>query len=178
MFKRAPSYTLAIIIFGAAVAGGGCASVDQHAFVSTETRPVNVALLATGQDQTLWEMQVPINHRLVVKLNRRDEAELFATSGRPADHMLWSLYEQDAPRRVANGDVELGGIPTRLYITYRSPGHPGDPTPITDLIDEDESAVEELQPRPEEQDPQADEQVQPTEDGDQPNPDHDDPAVQ
>ncbi len=62
-FPRALNYILALTLTLSAL---GCAAKDKHVFVSTVSQPTSLALLDTYSNETVWELDIPVNHKLVL----------------------------------------------------------------------------------------------------------------
>lgn len=109
----------------------GCKhSADQHTFASSQLRPTNVAVVDTLTGRTIWRMEVPIGHELVIDFDRQGlEREGTRISKLPPNELTWHLYEiykpyDDADHRVgeavAEQTVTLSDNPLRLQVTYRN----------------------------------------------------------
>ena len=60
---RALTLMLVVTMFLSAM---GCSASDKHVFVSTVYQPTTLTLLDTYQNQSVWEMDIPVNHKLVL----------------------------------------------------------------------------------------------------------------
>ena len=69
----------------------GC-SMDKHVFVSSVDKPMSVALVDHHRDRTLWEMDIPVQHKLVLDFDRPYEFEPLRANMEPATKMSWRLY--------------------------------------------------------------------------------------
>ena len=97
---------------------GGC-SIDRRVFPSSPDLPLNYSLVDTSSGQTIWSMEVPVLHKLVVDLDRDDEVEIARISGRPATSMRWYLYSVRPVRKIDEGRINLQGMPIVQNISYR-----------------------------------------------------------
>ncbi len=100
------------------IALGGC-SIDRRVFHSSPDLPLNYTLLDVSSGQTIWSMEVPVLHKLVVDLDRDDEVEIARVSGRPATSMRWYLYSVRPSRKIDEGKIKLQGMPIVQNISYR-----------------------------------------------------------
>jgi len=62
-FPRALNLLLALTLTLSAL---GCAAKDKHVFVSTVNQPKSLTLLDTYSNEAVWEMDIPVNHKLVL----------------------------------------------------------------------------------------------------------------
>ena len=80
-----------MILLGLITVLGGC-SMDKHVFVSSVDKPMSVALVDTHRDRTLWEMDIPVYHKLVLDFDRPLEFEPIRANMEPATKLSWRLY--------------------------------------------------------------------------------------
>lgn len=107
------------------------ASQDRYEFESTVSRPLTVVLAEIHGDRPIWSMDIPVDHVLVVDLDRYDEIELVSVSGRPAQRMSWYLYGPDRGLPVDQGTLELPGVPVILKVEPRvAPEYPLEYAPM------------------------------------------------
>ena len=106
---------------------GGC-SMDKHAYSSTIHLPKTVALRDTVTDETIWKLDIPVQHELLLDFDRSGEIELAKVRAElPADTMTWKLRTLDSHKKVAKGKVKLPyPNPVSMVVTLRpSPEMPG-----------------------------------------------------
>ena len=102
----------------------GC-SQDKHTFESTVYRPTSLALIDTAGETTLWQMDIPVEHKLVVDFDRMPEVEPIWANMRPATKMSWRLYNVREPRPKQWDSMKLPGTPIKMRVTYRpAPEYP------------------------------------------------------
>ncbi len=135
-FSLLLALTLALTTFGC--------SNNKHTFVSTVHRPTTVSLLDTNQNQSVWEMDIPVNHHLELALDNSNST--LAESGAPswAD---WRLYRSDNQpvnvggkhkgTLVRSDRIDLTGTQVRIGVHIRpAPEMPGSlsaaPVPVMD----------------------------------------------
>ena len=135
---RSLTYALALML---TLSSLGCAAKDKHVFISTVNQPTTVVLLDTYKSEAVWEMDIPVNHKLVLDFEG-------TTSGRSADGVSpswvnWKLYRADdlptdtgRARRgklIDSDRVDLTGKKILMQTSFRpSPEIPGsvDAAPI------------------------------------------------
>ena len=71
----------------------GCASKDKHTFVSTVSQPTTIVLLDTYQSQAVWEMDIPVNHKLVLDFEGTASGQ--SNDGISPSWVNWKLYRAD-----------------------------------------------------------------------------------
>ncbi len=104
----------------AALAGlSGCASQDIHIYESTVDKPITVAVVDPIRDVTLWEMDVPVAHKLKLDLDRQPEFEPVYADMRPARSLSWRVYHENGGNPIESDRMDLPGIPVLLRISYR-----------------------------------------------------------
>lgn len=109
---------LGIVVALVSLAVVGCSN-DRRVFRSTPDLPLNYTLVDTASGQSVWSMEVPVMHKLVVDLDRADEYEIAYISGLPATEMRWYLYQFRPRKLVDEGAVDLQGMPVVQKISYR-----------------------------------------------------------
>jgi len=130
-FTRALNLILALTLTLSAL---GCAAKDKHVFVSTVNQPTSLTLLDTYSNQAAWEMDIPVNHKLVLDFGG-------STSGRSSDGTApswvnWKLYRADdlptdtgrarKGKLVSSDRVDLTGKKVLIEVSYRpAPETPG-----------------------------------------------------
>ncbi|MFW5682522.1 MAG: hypothetical protein ACOC1G_05895 [Phycisphaeraceae bacterium] len=99
--RLAPRFAAACLVF---VILAGC-SADRSVFESTPFRPARVEVIDTLNRETVWSMDVPINQKLVIDMERSGASNIegFTTSSKTAETMKWWLYRADASKRFATG---------------------------------------------------------------------------
>ena len=111
----------------------GC-SQDKHVFVSTVNQPTTVVLLDTYKSEAVWEMDIPVNHKLV--LDFEGAAENASSDGVAPSWVEWKLYRADdlptdtgknrKGSLVSSDRVDLTGSKILMQASYRpSPELPG-----------------------------------------------------
>lgn len=127
----------------------GCSTSDKHVFVSTAHQPTTLALLDTYQNQSVWEMDIPVNHRLVLDFGNNPQGQPADGSGAPS-WVNWKLYRIDGQPAdtgrahkgvlVDSDRVDLTGMKVRMQVSYRpSPELPGSleaaPVPVRETAE-------------------------------------------
>jgi hypothetical protein len=105
----------------------GChSSQDAQSWTSTRTQPKSVALEKMPSGNTIWSIDLPVNHRLdtVVWRNGDDTSTLkkvFVPATGPATSMEWEVYDlsSDASDPVRSGTLELEGQPIKWSWSIR-----------------------------------------------------------
>ena len=99
--RLASRFAAACLVF---VILAGC-SADRSVFESTPFRPARVEVIDTLNRETVWAMDVPVNQKLVIDLERSgaDDIEGFSASAQTAETMKWWLYPAGASKRFAEG---------------------------------------------------------------------------
>lgn len=105
---------------------GGCnnnwATLDSRTLTSTVDQPTTYTLYAamTEQSAVLWTMDIPVNHRLHVDLDRGSEAPLFQTDPQKTPSKFsWTLLSLNGNRRVDGGRIDLPNVPVYQEVTIR-----------------------------------------------------------
>ncbi len=112
----------------------GCAAKDKHVFVSTVNQPTTVILLDTYKSEAVWEMDIPVNHKLV--LDFEGTASKSSSEGVAPSWVNWKLYRADdlptdtgrsrKGSKIDSGRVDLTGAKILMQASYRpSPELPG-----------------------------------------------------
>ena len=112
----------------------GCAAKDKHVFVSTVNQPTTVVLLDTYKSEAVWEMDIPVNHKLI--LDFEGTADKASSEGVAQSWVNWKLYRaDDLPTdtgRARKGSlidsdrVDLTGAKILMQSSFRpSPEMPG-----------------------------------------------------
>ncbi len=112
----------------------GCSTNDKHIFLSTVNQPTTITLLDANHRQSVWEMDIPVNHQLVLDFENDGKN----TEGRveAASWVDWQLIRTDAQPRdtgikrkgvmVRSDRVDLTGTHVRIQVSYRpAPELPG-----------------------------------------------------
>lgn len=71
----------------------GCSAKDKHTFVSTVSQPTTIVLLDTYQSQAVWEMDIPVNHKLVLDFEGTASGQ--SSEGTSPSWVNWKLYRAD-----------------------------------------------------------------------------------
>ncbi len=102
----------------------GC-SFDKHVFESTVDLPTSVALVDPLRNKTLWQMDIPVEHKLVLDFDRPFEIEPIWSNQKPATQMTWRLYNVREVRPKYWKSMKLPGEPFVMRVSYRpSPEFP------------------------------------------------------
>jgi hypothetical protein len=127
----------------------GCAAKDKHVFVSTVHQPTTLTLLDVYQEQSVWEMDIPVNHKLVVNFEN-NTSEGVSASGTAPSWANWELYRSDdqptdtgRARKgtlIQSDKVDLTGMRVRMQVSYRpAPEMPGSmnaaPVPVVETAE-------------------------------------------
>ena len=125
----------------------GC-SQDIHVFESTPSQPVTIALVDPLTDTTMWEMDVPVDHKLKLDLNRRVELGPFYADMRPATKLTWRVYPLKGFSAVEKDQLQLPGREVMIRVSYRpGPEYPPD-AEIAAMDVVEEATVEMAEPQP------------------------------
>jgi hypothetical protein len=118
-------YTAAIALL-ALLSAAGC-SQDRKYYASTPLLPLNYELVDTARQEVLWAVQVPVDHELMVDLDRAGEVEWMKVSGQPATSLRWAIYRQgERQTPLQQGELALSGSPVLERLSYRpAPEQPG-----------------------------------------------------
>lgn len=153
-FPRALMLLLAVTF---TLSSMGCSSKDQHVFVSTVQQPTTLTLLDSNLNQSVWEMDIPVNHKLVLDFeNNVQNTDAMGTSESWVD---WQLFRSDdQPTDTGRGRkgtlvqsdrIDLTGTLVRMQVNYRpAPEMPGSleaaPVPMMETAQSvaDEAAAE------------------------------------
>ncbi len=143
---RALTLMLVVTMFLSAM---GCTAKDKHVFVSTVHQPTTLTLLDVYQSQSVWEMDIPVNHKLVLDFGNDPGGQKADASGSPS-WVDWQLYRiGDRPTNmnrnrgnvlVDSDRVNLTGTKVRMQVNYRpSPEMPGSleaaPVPVRETAE-------------------------------------------
>ncbi len=133
-----PYYTTVCIMCAVAVSLSSGCSDDTHEFRSSVDLPTTVALHDAARDRTLWTKDIPVEHRLVLDLDRQGENELAEISMRPGTQAKWELFGPPNMKTPVGSDtIALPGTPVMIKVSYRpSPEFP--PEPALDEGDDEE----------------------------------------
>jgi hypothetical protein len=136
LFVALPLITLAL----------GCAPHDKHVFLSTVNQPTSVALLDTYQSEAVWEMDIPVNHKLELVFAGNKMTRSNADGVSPS-WVKFKLYRADdlptdtgRDRKgtlILSDRIDLTGKQIRMQVSYRpAPELPGSidaaPVPVRD----------------------------------------------
>lgn len=133
-----PSYPRVLLLFVTllvTVLAVGCTPHDQHVFVSTVHKPTSIALLDTYQNQEVWSMDIPVNHKLQLHFEGNPHSQSGA-DGVSAQWVNWKLYRADdlptdtgknrKGTLVSSDRIDLAGKKIRMQVSYRpAPELPG-----------------------------------------------------
>lgn len=143
---RALTLMLVVTMFLSAM---GCTAQDKHVFVSTVHQPTTLSLLDVYQNESVWEMDIPVNHKLVLDFGNNPSGQKADASGSPS-WVDWELYRIDdqsvnTGRKhhsvlVDSERVDLTGSKVRMQVNYRpSPEMPGSleaaPVPVRETAE-------------------------------------------
>ncbi len=135
----------------------GCSTGDQHVFVSTVQQPTTLTLLDSNVNQSVWEMDIPVNHKLVMDFE--NDTHNTDAQGKAECWVNWELYRSDDQPTdtgrnrkgtlVQSDRVDLTGAQVRMQVSYRpAPEMPGSldaaPVPVMETAQSvaDEAAAE------------------------------------
>ena len=112
----------------------GC-SMDKYEFISSIDKPMSIALVDHHRDKTLWEIDIPVDHKLVLDFDRPFEFEPIRANMEAATKMSWRLYNlrpalgRNLPIKWQTKD--LPGTPFMIKMSLRpAPEFPPDDRPI------------------------------------------------
>ena len=94
-------------------------SRDKHVFRSTVFRPTTVSIRDLVSKEIVWSNDIPVYHKLVVNLNRKDDYAPFRIGSLPAKVMKWKLVNQLTKSTVDKGSVRLPDVPIIIEPTIR-----------------------------------------------------------
>lgn len=107
-------------------------STDRHEFKSTVQLPLTIKLVEANSGTLRWQKDVPVNHFLVVDLDRNSDLEVarFAQTQAPATKLTYWLFGPDSGTPIEKEEIELPGTVVILKIEYRpAPEYPAGYTP-------------------------------------------------
>ena len=130
-----PRALLTLLVMSLWLLNVGCASQDRHVFVSTVERPTTISLIDVYQNQSVWDMDIPVNHKLVLNFKNHTAGQSNKLGQAPS-WVAWKLYRSDdqptdtgknRKGMLVNQDkIDLTGTQVRMQITYRpAPEMPG-----------------------------------------------------
>ncbi len=135
---RSLTYVLALIL---TLSSLGCAAKDKHVFVSTVNLPTTIVLLDTYTSEAAWEMDIPVNHKLVLDFEGTASGQ--SADGVSPSWVNWKLYRADdlptdtgrarKGKLIDSDRVDLTGMKILMKTSFRpSPEIPGsiDAAPI------------------------------------------------
>lgn len=99
----------------------GC-SQDIHVFKSTVDKPVTVAVVDPVRDVTIWEMDIPVAHKVKIDLDRQPEFEPVYADLRPPRFLAWRVYHEKGGNPIESDRIKLPGTPVLLQVSYRPSG--------------------------------------------------------
>jgi hypothetical protein len=145
-----PRALLTLLALAVMLIGVGCESRDLHTFASTSQRPTTLTLIDIDRNESVWEMDIPVNHQLVLDFeNNLTEASVDASGVAPS-WVDWQLYRiDDQPVYVGEerdgvpvrGErLDLTGTNVRMQVSFRpAPEIPGSldaaPVPVVDTAE-------------------------------------------
>lgn len=146
---RSPRALTLMLVVTMILSAMGCSASDKHVFVSTVHQPTTLTLLDVYQNQAVWEMDVPVNHKLVLDFDNDPSGQKADASGSPSwvDWKLYRIDDQsvDAGKKhhsvlVDSERVDLTGTKVRMQVNYRpSPEMPGSleaaPVPVRETAE-------------------------------------------
>ena len=127
----ARSSATALLLLTAALATG--CSADRQIIQSTINRPASVAIVDATTLETLWTMDVPVAHSLMLDFNNRSDIPGVSVADSPATSVIWRLYKTREVQTsfiggnqyhirgvsVDHEQIELPGTPIRTVVSYR-----------------------------------------------------------
>lgn len=127
----ARSSATALLLLTAALATG--CSADRQIIHSTINRPASVAIVDATTLETLWAMDVPVAHSLMLDFNNRSDIPGVSVADSPATSVTWQLYKTREVQTsfiggnqyhirgvsVDHEQIELPGRPIRTEVSYR-----------------------------------------------------------
>jgi len=109
----------------------GCSN-DRKYYPSTVSLPLDYEIIDPYSHDVVWAIQVPVQHELMVDMDRADEHELTRITGRPAQTMKWAVYrEGKRSEALMEGQIGLPGTPILERLSYRpAPERPDSTVPL------------------------------------------------
>ncbi len=113
----------------------GCSAKDQHVFHSSVNLPTTIALIDTYKNESVWSMDIPVNHDLKLDFEGSASGQTGADGGSPS-WVNWKLTSTDdlptntgrkrSGKLVRSDRIDLTGKRIRVAVSYRkSPEMPG-----------------------------------------------------
>jgi len=134
--------TFILILIGL-VGVPGC-SQDIHVFKSTADKPITVAVVDPVRDVTVWEMDIPVAHKVKIDLDRQPEFEPIYADLRPPRFLSWRVYHEKGGNPIESDRIKLPGTPVLLQVSYRPSGE----LPPPPAMHPPEEAVSPIEPHP------------------------------
>ncbi len=141
---------LTLVVMTLILSATGCANKqDRHVFLSTVERPTTITLLDVYQNQSVWELDIPVNHKLVLNFENNLQGQT-DTLGQAPSWVDWELYRADDQpsdtgverkgKLLRKEKLDLTGTAVRMQVTYRpAPEMPGSlvaaPVPAVDTAE-------------------------------------------
>jgi hypothetical protein len=128
---RTMTYVLALMLTLSTI---GCSSKDKHVFLSTVNQPTTLVLIDTYSSEAVWEMDIPVNHKLVLDFDGTATGQ--TSDGVSPSWVDWKLYRADdlptdagkarKGKLVRSDRVDLTGKKVLMQTSFRpSPETPG-----------------------------------------------------
>lgn len=99
-------------------------SHDKHNFTSTPHMPLSVAVVDTISGETVWKMDVPINKKLVIDFDHKQQWTSDQGVHMPATRVRWQVFDPDEKLGLLWNDQELTGNPVVMKVSIREKGEP------------------------------------------------------
>lgn len=96
----------------------GC-SDDRSVYYSTVARPTTINLYDSNSGNILWTKAIPVQHRLEMDFDRKDEDEGVSISGKPATTLTWKLCRDGQDEAVEREELALPGTDLYVGVIYR-----------------------------------------------------------
>ncbi|MAE59944.1 MAG: hypothetical protein CMJ49_01155 [Planctomycetaceae bacterium] len=122
---------------------GGCSahwpygmSWDRHNFMSSHVFPMNLELVDTVTDESLWYLEIPVGKQAIVDFEHDQDWTPGLTPAIPAKHMVWSVQDVGAiigplgQLGTFANKLDLPGNPVLLKISKRDTFEVSDPNAI------------------------------------------------
>ena len=116
---RSPLLSVLSVLLVAACALG--CSNDRRYLTSTVNLPLEYELVDAYTQEVMWSLSVPVQHELMVDLDREEETEWASVSNHPATRMKWAVApigKRGQP--MLEGSMSLPGTPVIERLNYRA----------------------------------------------------------
>lgn len=99
----------------------GCSN-DRHVFYSTPDQPTTVSIADPLTNSVLWEMEIPVQRKLVVNFERKGDVEIMKVDPKkPATKVKWKLYDLQSNDKFEEHEQPLPGTPIVMRVRIRPP---------------------------------------------------------